>query len=302
MIGHALAFELDPPERPFAEPGPRVRTASLAGGAVLLWATWPTLAVAAGACPPFLLSGLAAAVGFALSFGVALVRGEALAFLRTPVRTLLVVTVGMTAHNVLFLRAVPRIGAAEANVLVYLWPILLVMLLSRVRRERIRRRQAVGILLSFIGAALAIGPSFALGIDRLGVVLAVLAGLAFAIMVAVRSTADEGHDVVGPAMGPIALLSFAGHVLFEPSTVPSSEQLLVAAAIGVAPLWLGHAAWDRAARGGHAAMISGIAYLTPIVAVGLLAMLGLGAFTTAALAGATLVVIGARIASGSPAP
>ena len=72
--------------------------------------------------------------------------------------------------------------------------------------------------------------------------------------------------------------------------------------MGVAPPRLGHAARDRAARDGHAAMISGIACLTPIVAVAPLAALGRGAFTRATLAGATLVVIGARTASGTRAP
>ena len=77
--------------------GPKARAASLALGAVLLWATWPTLATWAQPAPPFLIFALGSAVGFAVSLASASARGEARAFLRTPPRTLLLVAGGSSS-------------------------------------------------------------------------------------------------------------------------------------------------------------------------------------------------------------
>jgi drug/metabolite transporter (DMT)-like permease len=278
--------------------GPRARAASLALGAVLLWATWPTLASLAAPAPPFLVFGLAAAIGFAVSLAHAAVRGEVRAFVSTPPGTLAVVAVGLLTNNILYLLAMPRIGPAEANVIAYLWPIMLVAIMARVRRERLQAVHLSGIVLSFSGVALAIGPTFERGFDPAGALLALGSGLAFAVYAAIRSHGREAQDVIGPSMGLIAVLSLSAHLLVEAPARLASVQMLAIAGIGLAPLTLSNALWDRASRTGQTALISAIAYLTPLVALLLLALFGAGAVTTGAAVGAMLVVVGALTASG----
>lgn len=278
--------------------GPRLRAGALSAGAVVLWATWPALAAASAPTPPFLVFGLAAGVGFALSLLLAHARGEAKAMLRTPPRAVLTVVLGLLGHNVLFLYAVPRIGASEANVIAYLWPVMVVVLISMSLGERLRAVQWIGMAAAFAGVAVAIGPSFARGPDPIGITLALLSGLAFAVMSAVRSRGREERDVIGPSMGVIAGVTLCGHVLFEDRAALSLVQVLVIAGIGIAPVTLANALWDRATRLGQAALISGVAYATPIVALGILAALGLSAVTLPLLVGAGFVVGGAVLASG----
>jgi len=55
------------------------------------------------------------------------------------------------------------------------------------------------------------------------------------------------------------------HFAFEEPTALTVAQCFAIAAIGIAPLTLSNALWDRASRSGHTAAISGIAYLTPLV-------------------------------------
>ena len=160
----------------------------------------------------------------------------------------------------------------------------------------------LGISAAFAGAAVAIGSSFGASFDPVGIGAAVLGGLAFAVMAAIRAHGTETRDVVGPAMGVIALLAIGGHLLFEDRTAVlalDGRKVGVIAAIGVFPIMLTNALWERATRGGFATMIAGIAYLTPIAALGVLALLGLGAVTAASLMGAVLMVIGALSASGT---
>lgn len=74
--------------------GPKALAASLALGAVVLWATWPTLATWAQPAPPFLVLSLAAPVGFCVSIIPALASGCMGAFVRTSPMTILLVAAG----------------------------------------------------------------------------------------------------------------------------------------------------------------------------------------------------------------
>lgn len=290
--------------RPFAaigglpQLGPRARAATLASGAVLFWATWPTLATLAGPVPPFLVFGLAAGIGYVLSLFLAAARGQTRSFLATPWRTMLLVSVGQLVTSALFLFAMPRIGAAEANVISYLWPVMLVLILTYWRGERLGPLRLAGIGFGFAGAAFAIGPTFAMGFDPTGVALAVLSGLAFAIYAAIRSFAREPGDVIAPSMGLMSLIAFALHFAFEQTTSLSMTQVLIIAAVGVAPLTISNALWDKASRTEHTALISAIAYATPLVSILIMTLFGVGTVSGSVLAGAVFVVAGALAASG----
>ena len=227
---------------------------------------------------------------------------EARAFLRTPLRTLLLVAGGLLVNNVLYLMAMPRIGPAEANVVSYLWPILLVLIASRMDRSRIARGQWLGIGVAFAGASLAIAPTFARGVDPLGVLLAFASGLTFAVCAAIRSRGTERRDVIGPSMGLMALLALGMHLAFETTPQLAGPQLLAIAAIGVLPLTLSNALWDLASRTGQLATISGLAYLTPLVGLLLLALLGVADVSWLTAAGAGLIVAGTLAASRTRLP
>jgi drug/metabolite transporter (DMT)-like permease len=277
--------------------GPKARAASLALGAVLLWATWPTLATWAQPAPPFLIIALGSATGFAVSLTRATATGQGRAWIRTRPRTLLLVAGGLLLNNVLYLMAMPRIGPAEANVISYLWPILLVLIASRMDGSRLTHSQWLGIGAAFTGAALAIGPTFAQGFDLLGVLLAFSSGLTFALYAAIRSQGQERHDVIGPSMGLMAVVGMGLHLSFETTPQLAWAQLLAIAAIGVAPLTLSNMLWDLASRTGQMATISGLAYLTPLFSLLLLSLLGVAAVSWGTAAGAVLIVAGALAAS-----
>ncbi|WP_158401956.1 DMT family transporter [Celeribacter indicus] len=265
---------------------------------MLFWSTWPTLATVAGAAPPFLVFGLASAIGFVIAFLISAAQGHARAFVRTSPGTMAFVATALLVNNVLYLMAMPRIGPAEANVVAYLWPVMLVTILSVTRGERLSFLAKTGICLGFLGAALAIGPTFEHGFDEFGILLAFLSGLTFAVYAAIRSAAKGTGEVIGPSMGILAVMALLAHCMFEERTTLSAVQWFAVAGIGIAPLTLSNVLWDKATRTGFASTISGIAYLTPVGSIALLALFGVATVSWGALLGALLVVIGAVAASG----
>lgn len=280
-----------------SSPGPKTKAISLALGAVLLWSTWPTLATWARPAPPFLIMSMGAAVGFGISLAKTSATAGVKAFFGRSLGTTLFVALALLMNNVLYLFAMPLIGPAEANVVSYLWPILLVLILSALHGKTLTRGQWIGILAAFSGAAIAIGPTFGHGFNPLGIGFALGSGLTFAVYAAIRSFAKDERDVVGPSMGIVAVICMGLHVAFEASTTLSTEQLLAIAAIGIAPLTLSNALWDRATRTGQAATISSLAYLTPLFGILILAVAGVASLTWATFLGAILIVLGALKAS-----
>ncbi len=99
--------------------GPCARTYSLVAGAVVLWASWPALATIAHPAPPYLVLGLSAFVGFALSYLMAWRQKQPAAFFAVRKRTLVFVAIGLMGNNAFYLAAISRIGPAEANVVHY---------------------------------------------------------------------------------------------------------------------------------------------------------------------------------------
>ena len=278
--------------------GPRARAVALAGGATLLWSTWPLLASLAAPAPPLLVLGGGALVAWLLSGVRAALAGSLADFASVPPRTLALVAAGLMSNNVLYLVAMPRLGPAEANVVAYLWPVMLVAFGALAHRTPLRARQVAGLIIGFAGAATVIGARFERGLDVIGLACAFGSGLAFALYALARSFGHERGDVIGPGLGVVAVLSLAGHVAFEAPFVPDAVQALAIVGIGLAPLGISNMLWDRASRTGELATVSGIAYATPLAALLLLAATGAAAVTTSAALGAILIVVGACCASG----
>lgn len=265
--------------------------------AVFFWATWPVFAMITIPAPPFFVLAAAAWIGFAVSGVIFTLRGRFCDFLRTPLSTQFTVTVGLLGTNGFFLFAMPRIGAAEANVIAFLWPILLILIMSWFGGARLTGLQKAGVVAGFAGAALAIGPSFGKGFDPGGIFMAFLGGLSFAVYSAIRVRGREQYDVVGPSLGLLAIAATGLHLLTETRVPLEWCQWLAIVGIGIFSLNLSNGSWDRATRTGQLAIISSIAYLTPLVSLMLLAAFGVGLVTAFAIVGGILVVCGASMAS-----
>jgi len=277
--------------------GSNTKVYGLVSGAIVLWASWPALATVAYPAPPFLVLGLSAFIGFAYSYASAAAQRQTNNFFAIRKRTMLFVAAGLMGNNAFYLAAISRIGPAEANVVHYLWPVFLVVLASLVHRHIPTLRQAIGIAAGFSGVAIALSPKMGAGFDTTGVLLGICGALTFAVYSVVRSLARVETNVVGPSLGLAAVIALVFHVALEPTYLPTASQWIAIAIMGVGPFTLANTLWDKATRAGAAATISSFAFLTPLVAITLLAVFGLDVVTTPIIIGAILAITGAVLAS-----
>jgi drug/metabolite transporter (DMT)-like permease len=266
-------------------------------GAIGLWSTLAALGIKLKHVPPFLLVGVALLIG-----ALAGVRGLRLRGTRPLV--LLLGVYGLFAyHFCLFLglRLAPPI---EANLINYLWPLLIVLLSPLFAGARPEARHIGGALLGFGGAALLVTGG------RFGFQRDAAAGYALAFAAAViwstysLLTKAIGHfptSTVATFCLVSGVLSLVCHAIFEPWYVPEARDLPYLLWIGLGPMGAAFYLWDRALKRGDPRLLGTLAYLTPLLSTLLIACLGEGRLTVESFAAMALIVGGAAIGTRSPA-
>lgn len=237
----------------------------------MLWALFATLVRQAGDAPPLLLTGIALCCGSLASvhkwrewrvaapvFGF----GAASLFL----------------YHACLVAAFRLAPIAEANLLNYLWPLLIVVLAAYgPAGSGLLPRQLAGCAIGFAGCAVAIAPapSGLSGAHLAGYALALLAALCWAVYsVAPARMASYSSWATGGFCLGAGLLALGAHLLFEAPYRPSALELTGMAAIGIGPLGLSFVLWDRAMRVGRASTIGSLSYLTPVLSTLSLAVAG----------------------------
>jgi len=282
---------LNPPSRRWQSLSPRSWTC-VGLLAIPLWATWPALSLQTWQMPTFECLAIVFLVGSLvlsrLEKPVAL-SPSAAASVRSWIPAL-AFAFGSAGSAVFFLLATHYIPAAEANLVLYLWPAMIVGLGVLVGVFRLRLRYLAGIALGFAGAAVLIkGGTFSA--SYVGVGLALLGGLSWALYCLFRlKWYRESGPLLARGFLLSALLCGVTHLLLESTVVPNLGSVVAAAAIGIMPAALANWVWDMGFRRGDSQLLAVMAYATPLCSALLLLALGIESFTPALLVGALLIV------------
>ena len=229
-------------------------------GAIALWASLAALGVSLAHVPPFLLTGLALVIGSVPAW-------PHVREWRVPATTLALGIYGLFAYHFLLFMALRHAPAVEANLVNYLWPLLIVVLAPVILPGfALQLRHVVAALAGFAGAAIAIlGGGTSGGGWSWGYVPALAAAFIWSTYslgtrrVAPFSTAAIG--LFGLVSGVLALVC---HALFEPPVALSSGDWVRIAIAGLGPLGAAFFLWDKALKLGDPRQIGILSYITPV--------------------------------------
>src|ERR1700761_7668016 len=131
------------------------RTAPLIGlTAILMWSLLAVLTVATGKIPAFQLAAMTFAIGALVGFSTWLGRPDAFAVLRQPALVWMVGVGGLFGDHALDFLALRFAPPAEAGLLNYLRPLLIVLFSSLLPGERLASHHIIGALLGLAGTVL----------------------------------------------------------------------------------------------------------------------------------------------------
>jgi drug/metabolite transporter (DMT)-like permease len=260
-------------------------------GAIALWGSLATLALELRRVPPFLLVGASLLLGAAVGARRLTLRG-----LRPAV--LLLGVYGLFAYHLCLFLALRRAPPVEANLLNYLWPLLIVVLSPLfLRGVSLRPRHVLGAGLGFVGAALLVtGGRIQLGGSHEGHLLALAAAFIWSsyslLTKRVRSFPTSAVATFCLASGALAL---GCHLALEPRYVPRLAELPWLLVIGLGPMGTAFYLWDRAMKDGDARVVGTLSYLTPLLSTLLLAATGHGALGPVTWTAMALIIGGAVV-------
>ena len=287
------------------ETGDGMSATAIGLGAILLWAALAVLTIEAQGIPPFELLALTFAVAFLGGLVVQLVRGRAaVAELRQRVAPWLCAFCGIFFYHALYFFALTAAPPAQASLIAYLWPLLIVLFSALgPGAETLRARHVVGALLGLGGTALLLkhrDAASSSATPALGYVAAL--GCAFVwsgYSVANRRYRDVPSGMLVGVCGAVAVAGGLCHLGFEPtSVVPDARQWSAIAVIGLGPTGLAFLAWDHATKHGRLALLGALSYLAPVVSVMLLVLAGRANATVGLVSATVLIVGGALLATG----
>jgi drug/metabolite transporter (DMT)-like permease len=280
-------------------PGPKAVWTLVGAAAIPLWATWPLLAVlSAGSIPLFQFLAIIFAVGAAVLLLVRRPpppRSETGVTPKSSLRAstwaaAVMIAVGLFVSDIFFIKAIQIIPAAQASLLNYLWPLMIVVAGVPLGLVQASKRHTLSMLLGLAGAALVIGPDVSAGAWS-GIVLALATGLSWTAYCLFRLW--QGPDAPDALVQGFALSAGAAiilHLAMETTVVPPIGALISAVLVGVIPLALGNLAWDHGVRRGDRVLLATLAYATPLVGALFLIAFGFSQATLGLLAGGVCIV------------
>ena len=134
----------------------RTRATAIGFIAVLLWALLALFTVGSSPTPPLLLNTICFSIGGTLGLVWTWVSGGLRQLRAVPITTYLFGIAGLFGYHALYFSALRMAPAAEAGLIAYLWPLLIVLMSGLLPGERLRAGHLLGGALGFAGAALII--------------------------------------------------------------------------------------------------------------------------------------------------
>lgn len=278
-------------------------TATLIGlTAIIMWSLLAALTVATGRVPPFQLLAMTFAIGACVGPVTWLWRPSATRALRQPLIVWLVGIGGLFGYHALYFLALRLAPPAEAGLVNYLWPLLIVLFSSMLPGERLAPHHIIGAVLGFAGTVLLFAGNGGSQFNPAhipGFVAAFVAAFVWAgYSVMSRKLAAVPTDAVAGFCLATALLAAACHFALEVTIWPETmAQWLAIGALGIGPVGIAFFAWDIGMKRGDIRVLGAASYATPLLSTAFLILAGFAKPTATLAAAAALIAVGGLVAA-----
>jgi drug/metabolite transporter (DMT)-like permease len=275
----------------------------LALGAIVLWASLATLATLLSDIPPLLLTGIGLVIGSVISIPLS---GFKLSAWAIPPKTLMVGVYGLFGYHLMLFIALQTAPAVEANLVNYLWPLLIVVLAPLFTKSlKLASRHIIAASAGFTGAAIAIASNGQAGVSfdfQTGYLFALAAAIIWATYSLMTTKLPAFPTSAIGLFGLVAgALAIASHFVLEEPAVISGADWLLLALLGLGPLGASFYFWDAALKIGDPRRIGLLAFLTPLLSTAMLVVVS-GRMLSWQLAVATALIVGGAVLGSKRVP
>jgi drug/metabolite transporter (DMT)-like permease len=267
--------------------------------AVALWSLLALLTVASAPVPPLLLNALCFGIGGVVGLVWLAVTGGLGSLRGVPLRVYAFGTAGLFGYHLLYFSALRLAPPAEASLIAYLWPLLIVLGSGLMPGERLRTGHVIGAVLAFAGAALIMVRGASGGGQGLGYALAGIAALTWAVYsLGSRRLGDQPTGAVAIYCLISAALSAVAHLALETPAWPDSALGWAAViGLGLGPVGLAFFVWDIGVKRGDIQLLGTASYAAPLLSTLALVAAGKATASPALAVSVVLIAGGAALAA-----
>ncbi len=270
--------------------------------AIGLWSSLALLTVASGAVPPFQLAAMTFAIAGVIGAASWLFRSGAARTLRQPAAVWTLGICGLFGFHALYFAALRLAPPAEAGLVNYLWPLLIVLFSALLPGERLRAAHVIGAVLGFAGVAALMSGRADLDLraeHALGYALALACAFVWSgYSVLSRRFGAVPTDAVAGFCLATAVLSLLCHLAVETTVWPvGSGQWAAVLALGVGPVGAAFYLWDAGVKRGDIRLLGVASYAAPPLSTALLVVAGQAPASWSLAAACALIVAGALVAT-----
>jgi drug/metabolite transporter (DMT)-like permease len=235
--------------------------------AIILWASLAMTSSLLAGIPPFLQLAVAFGIG-----GLPTLFYGRRAF--PPLGVLVLGVAGFYGYHFFLFSAFKLAPPVEANLINYLWPMLMVLLAPLFFREaQLKLAHIVGAALAFMGVVLLIvGRDLEFSAKNWwGFALALLAAFTWPLYSLLKKKAPSVDAITTAGVCVVAAaLSAVTHLVVEPRVIPNAQEWWLLLWLGVGPFGAAFFLWDVAVKRGDPRVIGALSYLTPVLSTLLL--------------------------------
>jgi len=283
----------------------KLRATAIGFIAVLLWSLLALFTVGSSPIPPLQLNAMCFGIGGVIGLVWVVLTGDIKQLKSTGWKVYAFGTVGLFGYHLLYFSALRMAPAAEAGLIAYLWPLLIVLFSGLLPGETLKNGHIFGALISFTGAALIVakgGSGFQIS-AIFGYVLALMAALTWAgYSVLSRRLGKTPTSSVAVFCIATAILSLVAHIGLEQTVWPSGKiQWLSVIGLGLGPVGLAFYVWDVGVKHGDIQLLGVASYAAPLLSTLALILAGIAQASWPLLGAAILITCGALLAARASA-
>lgn len=280
----------------------RARATFIGFGAVLLWAFLATLTVGASEVPPFQLSTMSFTIGGAIGLLWIVFGGNGFGILRGINWKIWVLGIGgIFGYHFFYFTALKLAPPAEAGLIAYLWPLLIVLFSGFLPGESLKPLHIIGAVIAFAGAALIVGggvSSFSAE-NWLGYGAALICAFTWSgYSVLSRLAGNTPTESVAVFCIAAAGLSLLAHLGLEETVWPKDAIGWGSViGLGLGPVGLAFYIWDIGVKKGDIQILGVASYAAPMLSTVILIFAGYATASWILLLAAALITSGAALAA-----
>ncbi len=268
---------------------------------IVLWPFTAALVLFTGEIPAFLLTSTSFFLSFVfLTFHQGIRKENIKEYWTQDISHYVFVISGVCVYTALLYLSFKWVAIFEANVLNYLWPLLLVLFSELLHEKKLTFNRIFGILLGFVGIVVLFlpreGQPFFADFEW-GHLFALGAAVVWALYSVFAQKKHYPQGIMAPVFLFSGLICLGFHLVFEQTIWPQGWEWVAVIALGLMRIL--YSFWDYGMKHGNVVLLASLSYFIPLISICSLIVIGVGPKDALVGWSAGLIIIGCLLVNAS---